>query len=225
MDNFDKDNSENKINPVYFDETDRAIIESYKYVVKGIANAFGRSCEALVHSLDNFENAVKFIENGHNSSRNPGAPITNLALEIIAGVHEDKKFLEPYESKFPNGDRCKSITIPIKNKDKLIGLLCININMEVTLIDFVKEFDIKDNKKKFHENYSSNIDDMISSILNKNINEIMLDMSIPNQDKNKSIIIKLYEIGFFNIKGSVEALAERLQISVHTVYSNIRKYT
>lgn len=97
--------------------------------------------------------------------------------------------------------------------------------MEVSLIDFVKEFDIKDNKKKFHENYSSNIDDMISSILNKNINEIMLDMSIPNQDKNKSIIIKLYEIGFFNIKGSVEALAERLQISVHTVYSNIRKYT
>lgn len=50
-------------------------------------------------------------------------------------------------------------------------------------------------------------------------------MTIPNQDKNKEIILRLHELGFFNLKGSVEYLAEKLQISEHTVYSNIRKYT
>ena len=187
----------------------------------------------MVHSLENYENAVVYIENGHNSSRSTGAPITNLALELINGSSKTKKFLEPYESKFPNGDRCKSVTIPIKNNEKLIGLLCINFNMEVSVFDFAKQFFVNDNIQTDNiqtiddnlENYSANIEDMMKSILEKNINSIILDMSIPNQDKNKEIILKLHEVGFFHLKGSVEYLAEKLQISEHTVYSNIRKYT
>lgn len=211
-----------------FNDTDRAIIESYKYAVKGISNLFGNSCEVLIHSLENYENAVVYIENGHNSSRSVGAPITNLALELINGANKGKKFLEPYESKFPNGNRCKSVTIPIKNNEKLIGLLCINFNVEISVFDFAKQFFINDNNQFSDdniENYSANIEDMMKSMIEKNINNIILDMTIPNQDKNKEIILRLHELGFFNLKGSVEYLAEKLQISEHTVYSNIRKYT
>lgn len=213
---------------IKFNDIDRAIIKSYECAVKGISNLFGNACEVLVHSLENYENAVIYIENGHNSSRSVGAPITNLALELINGLSKTKKFLEPYDSKFPNGNRCKSVTIPIKNKEKLIGLLCINFNIEISVFDFAKQFFVNDNIKNADdnlENYSANIEDMMKSILEKNINSIILDMSIPNQDKNKEIILKLHEIGFFHLKGSVEYLAEKLQISEHTVYSNIRKYT
>lgn len=213
---------------IKFNDIDRAIIKSYECAVKGISNLFGNACEVLVHSLENYENAVIYIENGHNSSRSTGAPITNLALELINGLSKTKKFLEPYGSKFPNGNRCKSVTIPIKNKEKLIGLLCINFNIEISVFDFAKQFFVNDNIKNADdnlENYSANIEDMMKSILEKNINSIILDMSIPNQDKNKEIILKLHEIGFFHLKGSVEYLAEKLQISEHTVYSNIRKYT
>ena len=213
---------------IKFNDIDRAIIKSYEYTAKGISNLFGNACEVLVHSLENYENAVVYIENGHNSSRSTGAPITNLALELINGSSKTKKFLEPYESKFPNGNRCKSVTIPIKNNEKLIGLLCINFNIEISIFDFAKQFFVNDNIKNADdnlENYSDNIEDMMKSILEKNINSIILDMSIPNQDKNKEIILKLHEVGFFHLKGSVEYLAEKLQISEHTVYSNIRKYT
>lgn len=213
---------------IKFNDIDRAIIKSYECAVKGISNLFGNACEVLVHSLENYENAVIYIENGHNSSRSKGAPITNLALELINSLSKTKKFLEPYDSKFPNGNRCKSVTIPIKNKEKLIGLLCINFNIEISIFDFAKQFFVNDNIKNVEdnlENYSANIEDMMKSILEKNINSIILDMSIPNQDKNKEIILKLHEIGFFHLKGSVEYLAEKLQISEHTVYSNIRKYT
>ena len=213
---------------IKFNDIDRAIIKSYEYAVKGISNIFGNACEVLVHSLENYEKAVIYIENGHNSSRSTGAPITNLALELINGSSKTKKFLEPYESKFPNGNRCKSVTIPIKNNEKLIGLLCINFNIEISIFDFAKQFFVNDNIKNADdnlENYSDNIEDMMKSILEKNINSIILDMSIPNQDKNKEIILKLHEVGFFHLKGSVEYLAEKLQISEHTVYSNIRKYT
>ena len=211
-----------------FSDIDRIIIKSYESTVKGISNLFGNACEVLVHSLEDYEKAVVYIENGHNSSRSIGAPITNLALELINGASKNKKFVEPYESKFPNGNRCKSVTIPIKNNEKLIGLLCINFNIEISIFDFAKQFFVNDNIQNSDdnlENYSANIEDMMKSILEKNVNSVILDMSIPNQDKNKEIILKLHEIGFFHLKGSVEYLAEKLQISEHTVYSNIRKYT
>lgn len=211
-----------------FSDIDRIIIKSYESTVKGISNLFGNACEVLVHSLEDYEKAVVYIENGHNSSRSIGAPITNLALELINGASKNKKFVEPYESKFPNGNRCKSVTIPIKNNEKLIGLLCINFNIEISVFDFAKQFFVNDNIQNSDdnlENYSANIEDMMKSILEKNVNSVILDMSIPNQDKNKEIILKLHEIGFFHLKGSVEYLAEKLQISEHTVYSNIRKYT
>lgn len=211
-----------------FSDIDRIIIKSYESTVKGISNLFGNACEVLVHSLEDYEKAVVYIENGHNSSRSIGVPITNLALELINGASKNKKFVEPYESKFPNGNRCKSVTIPIKNNEKLIGLLCINFNIEISVFDFAKQFFVNDNIQNSDdnlENYSANIEDMMKSILEKNVNSVILDMSIPNQDKNKEIILKLHEIGFFHLKGSVEYLAEKLQISEHTVYSNIRKYT
>ena len=107
-------------------------------------------------------------------------------------------------------------------------MLCINFNTEISIFDFAKHFSVDYNIPASDdnlENYSDNIEDMMKSMLEKNINSIILDMSIPNQDKNKEIILKLHEIGFFHLKGSVEYLAEKLQISEHTVYSNIRKYT
>lgn len=208
-----------------FNETDKAIIESYKSAVLGIANLFGSPCEVLVHSLDNYENAVIAIENGHNSGRSIGAPITDLALELINKVTKNKEFLKPYESKLPNGHRCRSVTIPIKNGERLIGLLCINLNLDISFADFINSFMPMNKNSHNSENYSATIEDMMLSLLQKHYNDIMLDISIPNQDKNKEIILTLHKVGFFHLKGSIEALASKLQISVHTVYSNIRKYT
>ena len=102
--------------------------------------------------------------------------------------------------------------------------------MDISILDFINDFVYNNIKNtsldiKYEENYSSNIDDIIEHMLKKNINSVMLDMSIPNQDKNKRIIQNLYDTGFFHLKGTVETLAERLQISTHTVYSYIKKYS
>lgn len=212
---------------MHFTDSDRLTLESFKTATKGIANLFGPACEVLVHSLENYESTVISIENGHNSGRTVGAPMTDLALELINKTDTKRKFLEPYQAKFPNGNRCRSVTMPIKNGDKLIGLLCINLNLDLSFSDFITAFTFKKNEEdeEYTENFSRSIDDMMNSLMQKNINNIMLDTSIPNQEKNKVIILTLNKLGFFNFKGSIEALAEKLQISIHTVYSNLRKYT
>ena len=44
-----------------------------------------------------------------------------------------------------------------------------------------------------------------------------------NNSKNKQIVCSLYEKGIFDIKDAIHQVAERLDISRHTVYLYIRQ--
>lgn len=207
-----------------FDDTDKTILTSYKSVAKGIASFFGLHCEVVIHALENLEHAVIHIENGHVSGRTVGAPITNYALQLMssnAKDSSDNSFYRPYDTLMPNGKKVKSLTSPIFNGERLIGLICINLSLEVDFVDFVKPFlPANDSRSEY---FSVSIDDMMKNSLDPIAAKIIADHSIPNHEKNKSIIISLNEIGFFHLKGSAEAVSEKLQISVHTVYSHLRK--
>lgn len=208
----------------YNEQLNDVILDSYKETLKGVAKLFGTHCEVVLHSIKNYENSVISIENGHNSGRKIGSPVTDLALGIIKKLDANNYKFVPYESKFPNGDRCRSITIPIRNGDILIGLMCINFNLDVSLSDFVSNFSTPQTKEPANtEHYSARVEDLMDSVLNKHLEEVLLDTTIPNQDKNKTIILKLNDVGFFQLRGSVETIADKLQISVHTIYSYIRK--
>ena len=213
----------------YNEQLNSTILDSYKEVIKGISTLFGAHCEVLLHSLKNYENSVISIENGSNSGRTIGAPITNVALEVIKKINSNNYELTPYESKFPNGNKCRSITVPIKNGNVLIGLMCINFNLDVSLADFLSNFSTPipktEDLSSSSEQYSARVEDLMDSVFTKHSEEVLLDTTIPNQDKNKTIILRLNEAGFFQIRGSVETIAEKLKISVHTIYAYIRKKT
>ncbi|MGL4985793.1 MAG: helix-turn-helix transcriptional regulator [Treponemataceae bacterium] len=206
-----------------FTSEDKIILESYKPMAKGIAKLFGSACEVVIHSLEQYAHSIIAIENQHNSGRNIGDPITDLALELITQFESERRFYEPYISTFPNGKRCRSLTVPIKNNEKLIGLLGINFNIDANFSDLVQGLLNQTLFENTDQTEIQTINDMMMKILDKNISTVMLDATIPNQEKNREIILTLNKIGFFNMKGSIDAIAERLKISVHTVYANLRK--
>ena len=49
------------------------------------------------------------------------------------------------------------------------------------------------------------------------------DRSVSNNNKNRQIVISLYEKGIFDIKDAINLVADRLAISRHTVYLYIRQ--
>jgi len=51
---------------------------------------------------------------------------------------------------------------------------------------------------------------------------VLNDFSVSPQNKNKEIIIQLYQRGIFNIKDAVLKVASLLGISKNTVYLHIR---
>ncbi len=56
------------------------------------------------------------------------------------------------------------------------------------------------------------------------IEEVNADRNVSNNAKNRQIVLNLYEKGIFDIKDAINQVADRLNISKHTVYLYIRQF-
>ena len=121
-----------------FADEDRAILNSYRAVVEGVSALIGDHCEIVLHSLEDLEHSAICIANGHNTNRQKGSPLTDLALKSLHNMKTDS-VSKPYFTRIKNGGLMKSVTIAIRNKNqRIIGLLCININLDVPLSQFIQ---------------------------------------------------------------------------------------
>lgn len=214
-----------------FTEKEKIILESYKNLVYGLADYLGADSEVVLHSLENYENSVVEIA-GQNTNRKKGAPITDLALNMLKKINDsnNKTTFLTYFTKSKNNKKMKSSTIAIYGENnRIIGLLCINYNLECSLIDFIKNFTFlddenenKNNKLKLNENFSNTVEELIAEAVEKIRKKIDLNEEISNNNKNKEIIKNLYEDGIFNMKDSVLTVAKYLKISKNTVYLHLR---
>ena len=79
-----------------------------------------------------------------------------------------------------------------------------------------------DNSTQIMENFTDNVDNLISTALEEARNKVLPNPKISAANKNKEIINNLYQKGIFNIKDSVLKISQILNISKNTVYLHIR---
>ncbi len=213
--------------------SDKNVLETYKLTIKGLALLLGRQCEFVIHSLENLESSAIAIENGYLSGREIGAPITDRALNFLNSENEDTLTVKVYDTLFTSGKKARSLTVPLRNDKKLIGLLCINMNIDLSIAELSEMFSNVENIKNDNvtntteitnqEFFGQSIEIMMQNMIEQYCTEVANDINVPNLEKNKEIILRLKNAGFFNLRGSAENLAQRLSISVQTVYANIRR--
>lgn len=205
-------------------KTDRIILDSYKVVLDGLSKYLGDGYELILHSLEDLEHSVIKIINGHYTGRVEGAPITDLALSMLNKIKEKK---EPQPLSYfnkKNGKTLKSATIPILGENKrIIGLLCINFHMEISLNSFISSYIPEPSyDTSTTETFNDNVEDLISSALEDAKLKIYANENISSSNKNKEIIHLLYQKGIFNMKDAVYKVASQLGISKNTVYLHLR---
>jgi predicted transcriptional regulator YheO len=111
--------------------SDNEIINLYRPMIPFLAQVLGPSCEVLLHDVSRPDNSVVAIENGSQSGRAVGYPMTDLAHRVIeTGEYKTRDSLVNYTST-GKGKCFISSTFFIKNEGRLIGLLCINRDMSV----------------------------------------------------------------------------------------------
>jgi len=201
-------------------------------MLDGLGNFFGSTHEVILHSLENLESSAIKVINGHFSNRKEGAPITDMALKMLSQVESEHDYaVKPYYNKNQKGVILKSSTIPvIGENDRIMGLICINMHLEMPLIDYLQDLlpsgqqNDMSQELKNSEHFSDNIDELITTSLTKVKQAVESDPNVSHLNQNKEIVIRLYDQGIFNLKDSVIKIADRLGISKNTIYLHIRNH-
>ncbi|MFS1539054.1 MAG: transcriptional regulator [Candidatus Phlomobacter fragariae] len=215
-----------------FDGVDYAILKSYESMVDGLAMLIGGHCEIVLHSLEDLKCSAVRIANGEHIGRKIDSPMTNLVLRMLHDMTDIDSSVftraksKAYFTRAKSGALMKSVTIAIRNpKRRVIGLLCINMNLDVPFSEIVKTFvPEKSHEVASNVNFASGVDDLVAQALEFTIEEVNADRNIPNNMKNRQVVLNLYGKRIFDIKDAINQVADRLNISKHTVYLYIRQF-
>lgn len=204
--------------------TDKVILESYKILLDGLSAYLGEGYEIILHSLEDLDHSVIKIINGHYTERCEGAPITDLALTMLEDLNRRSSLEVKAYFNHKSGKTLKSVTIPVVGEQRrIIGLLCINFHMEISVFNFLTQFLPNEASNiSSSETFNKNADGLLISALEDAKAQIYGDKSVNASNKNKEIIRLLYQRGIFNIKDAVASVAEDLGISKNTVYLHLR---
>lgn len=227
MSDFSSINDHYSVEENSFTDTDYEILNSYHHVVDGLAALIGPHCEIVLHSLENLQYSAIYIAHGEHTGRKVGSPITDLALRMLHDMtNAHSPVSKVYFTNAKSGALMKSVTIAIRNKqNRTIGLLCININLDIPFSQIVQTFiPPEENEAASAVNFASSVDELVAQALEFSIEEVSADRNVSNNNKNRQIVLNLYEKGIFDIKDAVNQVAERLDISKHTVYLYIRQF-
>ena len=202
-----------------FSKEDHDIIQSYIPVVEGIAALIGGHCEIVLHSLENLKHSAICIANGHNTNRKVGSPLTDLALRSLHQMKTDS-VSQPYFTRAKTNGLMKSISIAIRNPQQRII-----INLSVPVAEFVQGFipTHEQEESSSEVNFASSVEELVAQTVEQTIEDVTNDRNVSNNNKNKQIVHSLFEKGIFDIKDAINQVAERLEISRHTVYLYIRQ--
>ncbi|OON39292.1 hypothetical protein BTJ39_13490 [Izhakiella australiensis] len=210
-----------------FEDSDREILNSYEAVVDGLAMLIGSHCEIVLHSLEDLNCSAVRIANGEHTGRQIGSPITDLALRMLHDMTDAASNVSrAYFTRAKSGVLMKSVTIAIRNhQQRVIGLLCINMNLDVPFSQIMATFIPPETPEVSPAvNFASSVEDLVTQTLEFTIEEVSADRNVSNNAKNRQIVLNLYEKGIFDIKDAINQVADRLNISKHTVYLYIRQF-
>ena len=209
-------------------DRERAILYSYRDTLEGLAEYLGSGYEIVLHCLESYEHSVIKIINGFHTGRTEGAPITNLALAMLSELKQQPGTPHAivYFTQNRKGEPLKSTTIPILgDSERIIGLICINFYMNTPLSELIQAMrpqEFANTSSLKSESFAESAEEMLALTLNEVIPEVKGDQALKRSVHNKEIVRRLWERGVFDIKGSVETVAEALELSPNTVYLHLR---
>lgn len=196
-------------------------------MIEGLSDYLGSAYEIVLHSLEDYQHSVISIQNGYHSGRSVGAPITDLALNMLKEIESSgvssTGIYTSYNVVNKIGEHLKSSTIPIVgDNERIIGILCFNLYLDSPFNEIVESLVGSKNETPTNEYFASNIDETITEVVRGAMDQVMFDSNIPSVKKNKAIIKALFDKDIFNIKNSVSVVANVMNISENTVYMHLR---
>lgn len=212
---------------VEFTEKDREFMNAYFRLAEMVADLVGPHCEVVLHSFENLEHSVVKIVNGHHTGRIVGSPITDMGLKMLKLFQQTGEVnSKSYFTRNKQGEMLKSSTCVLAGEHgKPIGMFCVNMNLSAPFPEIIQTLvpDFSNSLFK-HENFSSNVNDVILQALEGTKREVEADPKVSQKLKNKTIVFQLNENGIFEFKDATIIVAEHLKITKYAIYKFLREF-
>lgn len=209
---------------------DNGLFQRYQNIMNYFGKILGSNYELVLHILNpNGGSHIGHIVNGELSGRSLSGPLTNYAKQLInEKVYLNEDYVVNYVGEGPEGKKFRSSTLFIRDdQGQLQGLLCINFDADAyrkVAKDVLKlanlSFDIMHIDKKADQEHpieklTDNVRDIIYTVIDKDILESDAQLS---PEQKKLAISKLKEYGVFDIKGTINEVADVMGMSESSVY-------
>jgi len=213
---------------VAYDENINVGLKNYFPFMKAVAGQFENQCEVVMHDFKDYNRSVLAMF-GNVTGRELYSPLTNFVIEIINKEGDEAKDRIGYITHF-KGRPFKCSTTFIRDGKKVIGCICINYCVQeyFALKKIVDQFTTNTNKIDSNhevkdEYFANNIDDLVEHIIQQVIEAKGEDLSKLTKEERIELVRELEEKGVFLVKGTVETLAERMNMSKYTIYNYIEE--
>ncbi len=208
--------------------TDKDILALYVKIAEFISLCFSRDVEVLVHDVEHLDNSTIAIFNSHVSGRDKGAPMPHLGRSFMKNEdYREKDWVVNYKGVTDKGVIVRSSTFFIRNpKGEFIGALCVNVDIRKyealkQLVDSMIDPDPEPARDELEFLNTS-----VSWQMNKVISDFCTRTGRLADEFSKSdrvdILRELYRQDFFERKGAISEVAERLDISEPSVYRYLK---
>lgn len=206
------------------------ILSTYVKLVPFLGTVLGSDYEIVLHKVGKSNHEVIAIANADISGRHSGSPLTDLALDFITSkTYETQDSYCNYKGISKTGKILRSSTFFIKdNKEKLIGMLCINydtskytkiIDEIASLINFTTLSDeTMANTESMEETFVESVNDLVLGTLQEYILKNNLTFETLTPQCKIEIVEILKNKGIFQIKGAVVEVSKNLNCSIPTIY-------
>ena len=208
-------------------------IKKFISIADFLGEVLGSNTEIILHDLINYDHSIVHIINGHISNRKIGDSITDLVLEfMITESKGNKQFICNYNSKTIGDNLLYSSTYFIRDeKNNIVGALCLNsdYNEVKKSLSFLTSLlpNYVDDKvlalSNIKENLNSNPQEVTTNKIDAILNQFDVEPNRMTIEEKTNVIAALNDCGIFNIRGSVQEVAAKLQMSEPSIYRYIKK--
>lgn len=209
---------------------DNELFRHYQNIMNYFGEILGPNYEFVLHILNpNGGSHIGHIVNGDLSGRSLNSPLTNYAKKLISDkVYLEKDYVVGYVGEGPRGKKFRSSTLFIKDqKGQVQGLLCINFDanayrkvvkdvLKLANLDLeIDHIEQRTDQEQPVEKLTDNVSTIIHTVIDKDILESNAQLS---PEQKKLAIAKLKEYRVFDIKGTINEVAEIMGMSESSVY-------
>ncbi len=193
-------------------------VKAFIPVADMLAATFGNECEVVLHDIADPEHSVVYVANGMVTGREIGQGFEHFVKNTIEHGADNEYAANDFFHKKGKLIRTSSVLIR-DDEGNLVGAMCLNLDMTRTqqLLDYLQNFMPQPKNTAASGKQGKRVEEMVLSLIDNIL--AGTDVASLSRDERIEKIRFMESRGIFQLKGSIEQVAERLGVNRVTVYS------